>query len=264
MNSEYKELCENIWQDWRNGTLTIPKYLIDQFYLQPEFLPEPYLIFNTGKETAKSDKALYFLTTNPGNGWEGHQGREKLKASYPENEKYEKVAHDFAEKYLNEILKGPAKRRVEGFIHLAETLGYNQLIQVESLPFHSKELPNKFKLLSFLEKENADNIINQYFTVLKNSMKDENVIVLSAIGTRKSISLESLNTKWLKWQSEVIGMDLSCAKIIALIENNGKVTSAFIYTNDNNILKGFILMMGGNNMPGNGALDRIVGIFIGD
>jgi hypothetical protein len=257
LNNKFKELCEKIWQDWKNETLTIPDELKNRFDLQPEFLPEPYLIFNTGKETAKSDKVLYFLTTNPGIGGEFHQGRVKLKASYPENEKYEKVAHDFADKYLNEILKGSSKRRVEGFIYLAEKLGYNQLIQVESLPFHSKVLPNKFKLLSFFEKENADNIINQYFTVLKNSLKNENVIVLSAIGTRKSISLESLNTKWLKWQTEVIGMDLSCAKIIALIENNGKVTSAFIYTNDNNILKGFILMMGGNNMPGNGALDRI-------
>ena len=44
-------------------------------------------------------------------------------------------------------------------IYLAEKLGYNQLVQVESLPFHSEKLPNKYKLLSLLEKGNNDNII---------------------------------------------------------------------------------------------------------
>ena len=257
MNLEFKKLCEEIWQKWRNEILTIPDELINRFNLQPEFLPEPYLIFNTGKETVISDKALYFLTTNPGIGGEFHQGRKKLKASYSENEKYEKVAKDYADKYLNEILKGSAKRRVEGFVYLAEKLGYNKLIQVESLPFHSKELPNRYKLLSILKKENQDNIINQYFTLLRNTLKNENVIVLSAVGTRKSISNNSLNTKWLKWQAEVIGMDIQNTKIENLIVKDQKVTCALIHTNNYNCLKGFILMMGGNNMPYKNQISNI-------
>lgn len=55
-----------------------------------------------------------------------------------------------------------------------------------------------------------------------------------------------------------MGLNTSNLKKKELLLKDGKVTSMFLYEKDNNLTKGFILMMGGNHLPNEDALNLIV------
>jgi hypothetical protein len=87
----FLELCESIFQKWLKQDYNgYDDYLLK--YFQLDYCPEPYLILK-GDINNDSNKTLYFLTTNPGNG-ENYQHITSLnqnvlssKLSYKENSK---------------------------------------------------------------------------------------------------------------------------------------------------------------------------------
>lgn len=252
MNKKYKKHCNEMNKKWMNEHLDVTDKTKNDF--QMDYLPEPYLNFNAG------ENPLYVLTTNPGNGMDDQSRdvilKDKSKIGICKDDKYEEIAEKLAKFYL-EDLEGAAKRRIDGFLEISKNANFNGVIQLESYPFHSKTFPKKD---NFLGDSKEDELFKEYTNLLKETLVDKTVIVLSAVGTQKSLSKKSIDTDWLIWQADIMGLDLKNLKEKVLVEKEKKVTSIFIYQKTNNITKGFILMMGGNNLPNHDALVKIVNL----
>ena len=241
--------CEKLHKEWISDQLIVSEKTNKEF--QMDYMPEPYLDFS------KKDNPLYILTTNPGAGMlEQYRKNIIIEDSIiTKNDSYQDTSKTFANFYVNN-LTGAAKRRIDGFKSLANNSGFDGFIQIESYPFHSRNLPNKTK---FLKEFKEDNIFVEYSQLLKNTQKDKNVIVLSAVGTKSEISNQSISSnEWLQWQANLMGLNTSNLKKKELLLKDGKVTSMFLYEKDNNLTKGFILMMGGNHLPNEDVLNLIV------
>jgi hypothetical protein len=87
------------------------------------------------------------------------------------------------------------------------------------------------------------------------------VIGLAAVGTAESISKRSLlNSTWLRWQVEVMGLDPALLELEPLVQKGRKTTSAFAFSQSHGRTSGIVLMMGSNSFPGRKGLDKFAGI----
>ena len=238
----FKETCENLYQDWKAGKLEDNKDLNKIF--QMDYLPEPYLTYATG------EAVLYFLTTNPGAGlpFQHH-------AQHSEDSSYEQLSQELFHIYREKLNGQTAGRRIEGIEYIKKQSGFNGLTQVESCPFHSKTLPNKNSLPTLF---NEVPILAEYTMALKEELKNKTVIALSATSTQSNIALSSIKDNvWLNWQADLMGFNFSTAAIKPLAQKDNRITSAFLYSRVNSNIKGFILVMGGNNIPKTEHLNTI-------
>ena len=108
----------------------------------------------------------------------------------------------------------------------------------------------------------ADEFLSIYLQHLKGFLKNKNVFILSAVSSQKKIGGDSISkNSWLTFQSNLINFDGETPSFLPLTEKNGKATSCLLYEKKNSWYKGFILMMGGNHLPSDGALEKIGQLF---
>ena len=254
MATGFEEYCDQLWQDWINDNLQVDLKLASRF--QMDHMPEPYLLFGDG------ERHLCVLTTNPGIGME-HQTRQAIRANRSCVEPLDNY-HDAAVKlaqFYSGHLRGQAKTRIDKLVSLAEQIGNTGVLQFESCPYHSAKLPEKRSLPDRFEQ---DSVMQDYTHLLENRLRNETCVALSAVGSNKPISQKTITENvWLSWQAGVMAFEPDTADIIPLSRKGDKVTSAFIYSRMNGLVKGFILMMGGNHLPGQDHLSDIARVLRG-
>ena len=141
---EFKELCEEIYKDWKEKS----DAFCDFKNFQTEFMPETYY-WTPGKNDVSSecmsDKILYILNNNPGDGLPC-QTKEEIKREFGD-ESYAKISEQFY-KYLqkDKTFNGTPKTRLNKMQDFAKELNFDCIEDVEIFFLHSKSF-NKNKFL---------------------------------------------------------------------------------------------------------------------
>jgi hypothetical protein len=229
---EYYEFCEVLHQMWFDKTLEYEDNFKEMF--QVEYSPEPYFVLKNGT------KPLFMLLTNPGAGMDFQKHENFIKSNY------KSFSNSLTDIYISMQFKkdggSNAYRRLTKSIEWADYLGYNSIVNIETIPFHSPKL-NKIEALSFINKSK---ILTAYQEVLKKVLFDKPVLIVAACGSKTSISFETLkNSKWLMYQAGLANINIENLKFKKLTQKNGKVSSAIFYSEE----KYIVLMMGSNNLP---------------
>jgi hypothetical protein len=229
---DYYPFCDLLHQKWFDKTLQYEDELKELF--EVDYSPEPYFVLKKGSNP------LFVLLTNPGAGmdFQKHENFEKSD--------YKAFSNILADIYTSEQFKkdggANAHRRLIKSIAWADHLGYNSVVNIETIPFHSPSL-NKKKALATISKSW---ILIRYQEVLKRFLLDKPVLIVAACSSKSSITLNTLkNSKWLMYQAELANICLENLKFKELTKKNDKVTSALF--SDHN--KYIVLKMGSNNLP---------------
>ena len=229
---DYYPFCDLLHQKWFDKTLKYEDNFEEIF--QVDYSPEPYFVLKNGSNP------LFMLLTNPGAGmdFQKHENFEKSN--------YKAFANILADIYTSEQFKkdggANAYRRLMKSITWADHLGYNSIVNIETIPFHSRNL-NKSKALDIIGKSW---ILSRYQEVLRNFLVNKPVLIVAACGSKSSITLNTVkNSKWLMYQTEIANINIENLKFKELTKKNGKVSSALFYDNE----KYIVLMMGSNNLP---------------
>lgn len=229
---DYYPFCDLLHQKWFDKTLQYEDELKELF--EVDYSPEPYFVLKKGSNP------LFMLLTNPGAGmdFQKHENFEKSD--------YKAFSNILADIYTSEQFKkdggANAHRRLIKSIAWADHLGYNSVVNIETIPFHSPSL-NKKKALATISKSW---ILIRYQEVLKRFLLDKPVLIVAACSSKSSITLNTLkNSKWLMYQAELANICLENLKFKELTKKNDKVTSALF--SDHN--KYIVLTMGSNNLP---------------
>lgn len=240
LNDSFYALCESIYNDWRAHQFKEDSSL--QALFQMEFSPEPYFVLKDGSNP------LYMLLTNPGSGMEfqhisNHKGSE-----------YWKFASVLGDIYTSEGFKKEGGRaayhRLKKSIEFSVIMGYRGVVNVETIPFHSVDL-NKRKALRAID---SSGILQSYQSELKRFLSDKPVLIVSATGTKNSISKENISgSDWLMYQADLIGFSVDDLIMRELSTKDGKVTSAIFSSGSKHI----VLMAGTNNLPSSERLSSI-------
>lgn len=232
LTHNYFDHCDVLHQKWLDNTLQYEGDFKKIF--QVDYSPEPYFILKNGTNP------LFMLLTNPGAGMD-FQKRENFEKS-----NYKAFAGILGDIYTSDSFKKSggtnAHRRLIKSIEWAHHLGYNSIVNIETIPFHSANL-NKSKALDIIGKSW---ILTRYQEVLRNFLEDKPVLIVAACGSKTSITLNTLKrSAWLMHQAEIANINIENLKFRELTNRNGKVSSAMLYENE----KYIVLMMGSNNLP---------------
>ena len=250
----YFDYCEKMWRRWINAEADYSALLHKIF--QIDHCPEPYLYFYSD-----SIQPLHFLTTNPGAGMP-HQNIHNILQNdsvVAKNQSYYDNAKKLADFYSTS-LTGNARVRVEAMKRLSSLYSSQGFTQVECIPFHSKNLPNKRQVIQYCRQ---DKELNQYISLLKDYLDDKDVIAVSAVGSANEIICrEAYFSEWLVWQAEIMGFSFRSAEKhdIILHKQTGRVTGALLLSHKGHAKKAFFLMMGSNSLPGPEGVRKIAGI----
>lgn len=247
---EFHAYCEDLWASWLGGWRPLNSTALHgQFDL--EAAPEPYLLFGS------SDNPLTILTTNPGQTMK-HQMACAIRAGngvITSKMTYAMCAQKLGY-YYKQTLSGPALQRILAQEKLAMKAGYSGVIQVECCPWHSKALPGKDRFLRLMKQD--DHLLT-YVKQLKNYISNRAVLGLSAVSTNTLLNTEEIKyNAWLKWQAELLGVDLDSAEVVPLTSKNERVTSAVVRATISQVPRSLVLMMGGNHFPAESNLGRLV------
>jgi hypothetical protein len=246
MQDDYITFCEEkLWCPWKEHSR--------DFLVPPPFdseaAPEPYLYFGARA------KRLVVLTTNPG-AVMCHQCRATVQAgSGPLSMKdtYAEAARklgDFYEAHLT----GQARHRITKQRRLSSYLGYDSLMQVELIPFHSASLPQKSAVLGQINKR--DSLLGCYVELLGKFLVDHPVVIIQAAPARVPLSAKAELSPWLRRVAEIAGLDLNAADLVSLAERGPKTTVA-AWVSKTEPRKALVLMMGTNNLPRDERLHKL-------
>ena len=232
LTHDYYDYCDVLHQKWFDKTLQFEDELKELF--EVDYSPEPYFVLKNGSNP------LFMLLTNPGAGmdFQKHENFEKSD--------YKAFSNILGDIYTSEQFKkdggANAHRRLIKSIAWANHLGYNSIVNIETIPFHSRNL-NKSKALDIIGKSW---VLSRYQEVLRNFLVNKPVLIVAACGSKTSITLNTIkNSKWLIYQAEIANINIKNLKFKELTKKNGKVSSAMLYDDD----KYIVLMMGSNNLP---------------
>lgn len=228
----YFDHCDILHQKWFEKTLQYEDGFKEIF--QVDYSPEPYFVLKNGSNP------LFMLLTNPGAGME-FQKHENFNKS-----DYRTFARTLGDIYTSKQFKkdggANAYRRLIKSIEWADHLGYDAIVNIETIPFHSPNL-NKSKALEIIGKSW---ILSRYQEVLRNFLFDKPILIVAACGSKNSISIETITkSPWLMYQAEIANINIENLKFKELTKKNGKVSSAMLFENE----KYIVLMMGSNNLP---------------
>lgn len=250
---DYLSRCEALLQGWYLFGTELPDPL--RSILDTTYLPEPWMSFGD------QARPLVFLTTNPGNGMP-HQHRDAIAAG----ESPVKVGDSCAAVaetlglWYQEHLTGPARRRIGAMLRLAPRASFSGIMQVESIPFHSRVLPKKKSLPRQIA---SCPVLRDYTDSLRGFLADRTVIALSAASSQGVLGQETIrNSLWLTWQCQLMGMDLGRCKVTGLVEKAGRATCVAVAEHRSDATKAMVLMMGGNHLPGPGGLERLANVLM--
>ena len=229
---DYYPFCDLLHQKWFDKTLQFEHELKELF--QVDYSPEPYFVLKKGSNP------LFMLLKNPGVGidFQKHENFEKSN--------YKAFSNILADIYTSAQFKKEggvkAHRKLINSIVFADYLGYNSVVNIETIPFHSPSL-HKNKALSTISKSW---ILTRYQEVLKRFLLDKPILIAASCSSKSSITLNTItNSKWLMYQAELANICLENLKFRELTKKNDKVTSALF--SDHN--KYIVLTMGPNNLP---------------
>ncbi len=232
LTHDYFNHCDVLHQKWLDKTLQYEDGFEEIF--QVNYSPEPYFVLKNGSNP------LFMLLTNPGTGMEFQKHENIVKSDY------RAFARTLADIYTSNQFKkdggANAHRRLMKSIAWADHLGYNAIVNIETIPFHSRNL-NKSNALGIIGKSW---VLSRYQEVLRNFLENKPVLIVAACGSKTSITLNTIkNSKWLMYQAEIANINIENLKFKELTKKNGKVSSAMLYDNE----KYIVLMMGSNNLP---------------
>lgn len=241
---DYFEYCEELFKKWYSGELSTDNS-IDSGIFDLTYMPEPYFILAEGKNP------LYILNNNPGSGLD-FQKKDYLETNINKEISYKNCISHISGFYKNGLEYNgsffkqnysQAHNRNMKALEFSEDNGYDGVVCVETLPFHSKSLPNKEKVLYECITNRAYLL---YFRYLSELIKDKPVLIISAIGSSGTITRERIfGNEWRKFQVQLAGMKVSNAEIYNVCEkDNGKITSALVKDRD----KYLFVQMGSNNL----------------
>lgn len=253
-DNNYLDHCEEMWKGWINSESHYSSLLNNVF--QMDYCPEPYLYF-----FSNSLPHLHFLTTNPGSGM-AHQKLQAIledKSVVNKNHSYYDNAKSLADFYSTR-LKGNARVRVEAMKRLSTLSGSQGFTQVECIPYHSKNLPNKRQVIKYCEQ---DRELSKYIALLTSYLSDKDVVAVSAVGSASEIACtEEYFSDWLHWQGQIMGFSFQSAEKhdIVFHKETGRVTGALLLSRKDDAKKAFFLMMGSNSLPGPEGVRKIADI----
>jgi hypothetical protein len=244
---EYGEVCEKLWRDWLAKRFCASPYLNQAFDLSAA--PEPYLSFDAGASP------LVVLTTNPGGvlPFQRHETIAEGSSCLTTGMSYGEASAALGKHYLD-TLRGAASNRIKKIRELATAAGYEGVLQVECCPFHSQSFPAKTK---YIAEYKTDAFLVGYTDRLHSLLLNFDVLVVSAIDSRTSISREGMSSDWLKWQARLIGLAPQQSSLVKLLTKEGTVSCAALLERRDSHLKTMVLMMGGNHLPGNAGLETL-------
>ena len=247
---EYVQHCEGLYRRAIKGGIELEPRLRRLFQL--DHISEPFVFFDD------QESPLVFLTTNPGAGME-HQEIARLQSGESPvsgAKSYRELAGKMS-KFYEERLTGAAARRVHGVRRLARAAGYSGVFQIESVPFHSRVLPGKARLPAAF---GSDRLLCRYMESVSRALIGKPVLILSAASSRKSLSPQTLQeSPWLLWQAAMAGMNVGGSiEFHALVTKSEKITGGAIVDRSGAAPRVFVLMMGGNNLPGEAGLGKLV------
>ena len=231
---DYYKFCDAFHKKWYNNEFAKDLILNDGTF-QMDYLPEPYF------EVKNGDNPLYVLLTNPGGKMDFQHRKNFDKSNYSNFQK--KLIGIYTSE---EFSKGGSRayNRLQHSIIYSEDLGFNALVNIETIPFHSPDL-NKSRAIKAIKNSYS---LTQYHTVLKNFLKDKPVLIVAAAGTKHSLSLSHLSANpWITYQLDLAGINKDNLKMTPLNlhkSGNGKITSA-IYSDG---IKHVHLFMGMNSL----------------
>jgi hypothetical protein len=232
-DKNYTQFCDNLYKKWKQSQLTADLILTKLF--QIEYAPEPYFVLKQGK------RPLHVLLTNPGSGMDFQH------ISEHKNVEYKNFAAVLGSIYTSDSFKkqkgaSAAYRRLIKSIEFADYLGYDSVVNIETIPFHSENL-NKKEALNAIRQSPT---LVAYQKTLKKYLEKKSVMIVSACNSKETISKNSIQkSDWLMYQSDLASIDIKKLKIKPITKKNDKITSAlFSYNN-----KHLVLMMGSNNLP---------------
>lgn len=232
-NIEYLKFCDELHQEWKKNQFIDDDTLNQLFQL--DYSPEPYFVLKKG------NNPLYVLLTNPGSGMDFQHIDNHKDVDY---KKYQEILSTIytSDAFRKEKGSAPAHRRLMKSIEFAEELGYNAVINIETIPFHSETL-SKAKALKTI-KESW--VLFAYQNTLKTYLKEKSILIVAACGSKDSISSNTiLKSKWLTYQCDLAGIPIAELTMKPLTTKNNKITSA-LFSHQN---KHLVLMMGSNNLP---------------
>lgn len=242
----YFNFCQDLYSNWNNCTLNYDPALESFFDLNA--LPEPYLSFKS------LENPLYFLTTNPGGVME-FQKRDNFNYS---DELYSDLAHKLGERYLLNLDKigTQAVTRIKRMIQLSELVKKSGVIQVEAIPYHSKNFNNKSAFLKCL----TDFTLIAYINHLKDHLTDKPVLSIQA-GSPDLNRIKS--NDWILFLCDTMNLDIDKAHMYPIkVKTDGKVTIGMLWDNRNR--KGIIFNNAINSFPGDEGILTIAKIINND
>lgn len=142
----YQVRCEQMWRWWLEGNVPPSSMLRKKFDL--DAAPEPYLWFEEGAVP------LIVITTNPGATMD-HQRRTKViggESFLHPGLSYSEAAVALGAFYKRQ-LRGAAKRRIDAQSEISDQAGFDGVLQVECIPWHSPALPAKESVAQALKAE---------------------------------------------------------------------------------------------------------------
>lgn len=240
----YQDRCEEIWAQWLEGHVPGSSVLKKRFDL--DAAPEPYLWFEEGADP------LVVVTTNPGATMD-HQRRPKViggESFLHPGLSYSEAAAALGAFYKRELTDA-AKRRIDAQGEISNQAGFDGLLQVECIPWHSASLSGKESVIQALTAEPA---FQTYVKPLREFLFRQPTIALSAVSTRSPIGIGSIQKSvWLKWQTDLMNLRLDKAVFLPLVRKEEKVTSGAVIDRTGGAVKAMVLMMGGNHWPNSSA-----------
>ncbi|MBS3124338.1 hypothetical protein J4437_06960 [Candidatus Woesearchaeota archaeon] len=245
MDSNYFNFCEEMFRTWIANNDNKEWHDFKELF-DLEFLPEPYLTISNGN----TEKTMIVMNNNPGIGM-GHQSILTIfsdSSSIKKSMSYNKISTILGDYYLSKQFIKDCNGNTNAYnrglksVGFAKKLGYDYIISVETIPFHSGRL-NKPKVLKLYK---TSVYYRRYYEYLKEYLRDKSVILISSINSQQSITKESIiKNEWLMFQSSLINFSLQDCKIIGLNYKNSKITvAAAVHKN-----KLMLLSMGHNNFP---------------
>lgn len=232
-NLDYLKFCDELHQEWKKHQFKEDTILSELFQL--DYCPEPYF------ELKKGNNPLFVLLTNPGSGMDFQHIDQHNEVQYHKFQEILSTVYT-SDNFRKEKGSGPAYRRLMKSIEFAQELGFNAVVNIETIPFHSETL-SKSKALKVIKEAW---VLFAYQEALKFYLKEKSVLIVSACGSLETISKETiLKNKWLIYQCDLAGIPIERLKMKPLTVKNNKTSSAlFSYQN-----KHLVLMMGSNNLP---------------
>jgi hypothetical protein len=229
--SSYLAICEQIYHDWIRGDVDPGLEGFDVGHL-----PEPYLEF--GQE---GDPCI-FLTTNPGAGMDVQlpAGLSQLIGG-PLPEHYQTAARHMAQFYEHSgQLKGAPLANIRAMRGIAAALGYQRVLQVEMVPWHSPKFPDKRKTLERLRSVAR---YREYAEALGALLARSPVVLSWSGGDPERRSGDGMDFK-----AAPMGLDLARAHMFE-ISRTDRASQALLWSHDSRGLRGLFVNRAAANLP---------------